>query len=316
MTTAFKKNTNNAAGQLASVIDDNDLSFSLGTGEGAEFPSSGAFWVTFYDTEPEDGEIVLCDSRSSDTFTINASGRGAQGTSATSWAVGTNVALLFTAGAVDEIQAAINAIENGSKTLTSVTASGAMTAASAAIGGGYGSSGVSISSAGNIDANGTIVADGAISGASVTVTGAAAAASAAIGGGYGSSGVSISSAGNIQANGNMTVDGLLSLTRSPSPATISAGTLTVANSYTRVETEGAAATDDVDNIAGLTEPSIVIFRSTSYTRDPTFRHNAGGTGNLRMIGGTNKTLVNTSGRIAFFFDPDLGFAIELLTVTI
>jgi hypothetical protein len=79
---------------------------------------------------------------------------------------------------------------------------GATTPASVVAGGGYGSTGVTISSAGNIQANGTLTVDGAS-----TLTGAV-----GIGGGYGSTGVSISAAGVVQANGALTVDGASTLT--------------------------------------------------------------------------------------------------------
>ena len=59
------------------------------------------------------------------------------------------------------------------------------------IGGGYGDTGATISTAGNVQANGNLTVDG----------------TGSFGGGYGSTGVSISAAGDIQANGDLTVDG-------------------------------------------------------------------------------------------------------------
>lgn len=77
-----------------------------------------------------------------------------------------------------------------------VTSDGALTGASAVIGGGYGDTGATISAAGVGQFNGALTTDGA-----------ATADSAAIGGGYGSTGASISSAGVGQFNGALTTDG-------------------------------------------------------------------------------------------------------------
>lgn len=74
-----------------------------------------------------------------------------------------------------------------------ITTDGALTAGSAVIGGGYGDSGCTISAAGVIQANGAITTDGALT-----------AASAVIGGGFGSTGCTISDAGVIQADGALT----------------------------------------------------------------------------------------------------------------
>jgi len=79
-----------------------------------------------------------------------------------------------------------------------LTTDGALTADSAEIGGGYGSTGASISAAGVAQFNGALTTDGALT-----------ADSAAIGGGYGSTGASISNAGVGQFNGAVTTDGAL-----------------------------------------------------------------------------------------------------------
>ena len=76
----------------------------------------------------------------------------------------------------------------------STAANGSITGA-LTVGGGYGSSGATISSAGALQLNAGLTVDDA----------------ATFGGGYGSTGVSISNAGNIQANGALTVDTTLSV---------------------------------------------------------------------------------------------------------
>lgn len=79
-----------------------------------------------------------------------------------------------------------------------ITTDGALTADSATIGGGYGSTGVTISTLGIIQTNGAITTDAALT-----------AESAVIGGGYGSTGASISAGGEISTNNNIIADGLV-----------------------------------------------------------------------------------------------------------
>jgi hypothetical protein len=88
-----------------------------------------------------------------------------------------------------------------------LTTDGALTADSAAIGGGYGSTGASLSTAGVGQFNGALTTDGALTADNIVCTNAA-----TFGGGYGSTGATISTAGVVQANGTLTVDGASTLT--------------------------------------------------------------------------------------------------------
>lgn len=117
MATSFHKVNNNAESVLASAIDDNDLSAAVQTGDGAEFDTAKQY-LTIGRTVNTPGEVVDVTSRSSDTFTIAT--RGVDGTSATSHEAGDAVECLLVAAHIDEIQDAINAIENGTTTLSSV----------------------------------------------------------------------------------------------------------------------------------------------------------------------------------------------------
>lgn len=72
---------------------------------------------------------------------------------------------------------------------------GAVSALSAHIGGGYGDTGVTISSIGDLSANGLGVFDGNV----------------LIGGGYGDTGITLTSTGNLSANGDAVIDGNLSV---------------------------------------------------------------------------------------------------------
>jgi len=317
MATTFKTHTNNAISTLDTGIDDNDLSIEVAAGEGALFPT-GPCWITLFDDDVTTGEIVLVDSRTTDTFTVNASGRGAQNTIAQSWTAGVNVQLLMTAGGVEQIQDSINNIEDGTTTLTTVTASGAiagasvtatnaLTGASAVIGGGYGSTGATISSAGVIQANGAITTDGALT-----------ADSAVIGGGYGSTGCTISNAGAISADGALTIGGASTLTGAVAcsdditvakflkltiaDATISSGAITATTSRMRVDTEAAAATDDLDTINGGEDGALLFLSTANSSRDVVVRHLGGGTGNIRLDGAANYTLANTSGRVLLMYN--------------
>lgn len=327
MTTTFKQHTNNAISTLNTSIDDNDLAIVVASGDGALYPT-GPCWITLFDDDVTLGEVVLVDSRTSDTFTVNASGRGAQNTIAQSWTAGVNVQLLVTAGAVDQIQDAINNIEDGTTTLTTVTASGAIsglsvtatnaiTGASAVIGGGYGSTGATISSAGVIQANGAITTDGALTADSV-----------AVGGGYGSTGCTISNAGAVSADGNLTIGGTSTLTGAvtcsddvtvskflklvkSSAVSISSGAITATTSWMQIDTEAAAATDDLDTINGGESGAILILRTTSSSRDVVVRHLGGGTGNIRLDGAANFTLLNTSSRLMLMYDDSLSVWVEI-----
>lgn len=86
--------TNLAASTLASGITDSALSFTVASGEGALFPNPGAgeqMKVRIGD------EIILCDSRSSDVFTVNASGRGHESTTAAAHSTSDDVIEVATA---------------------------------------------------------------------------------------------------------------------------------------------------------------------------------------------------------------------------
>lgn len=72
---------------------------------------------------------------------------------------------------------------------------GAVSALSAHIGGGYGNTGVTISSIGDLSANGIGVFDGNV----------------LIGGGYGDTGITLTNTGNLSANGDVVIDGNLSI---------------------------------------------------------------------------------------------------------
>lgn len=92
-------------GALNAAIDDDDLSVVLQSGQGANFPASGAFTIVI------DEEIILIDSRSTDTLTVNASGRGWGGSTAAGHDAGAGVYNYQIKEDFTDLEAAVNALE-------------------------------------------------------------------------------------------------------------------------------------------------------------------------------------------------------------
>jgi len=92
---AFLKVKNRAISTLASGVSDVATEWTVATGEGALFPSSGDFHVTCED------EIVKCTARSDDVLTVV---RAQEGTAAAAHDADKAVQLRITAGIIDEIQ--------------------------------------------------------------------------------------------------------------------------------------------------------------------------------------------------------------------
>ena len=101
--------SNNAYGTLAVGITNSATSLTLGTGEGARFPSPASgdtFKLTLVQltngTETA-WEIVTCTARSNDTLTIV---RAQESTTALAWAMGTRIELRTTAGSLSYLATA------------------------------------------------------------------------------------------------------------------------------------------------------------------------------------------------------------------
>lgn len=101
--TTFLNVKNNAASKLAAAISDSAGSLTVLAGEGARFPSSN-FHVTI------DDEILLCSSRTNDVLTIT---RAQESTGAAAHAKDAAVRLNITAAIIDELVAAITALQAG-----------------------------------------------------------------------------------------------------------------------------------------------------------------------------------------------------------
>lgn len=117
-----------------------------------------------------------------------------------------------------------------------VSFSGTFSAATLDVGGGYGSTGCSISAAGVLQCNGAATTDGAVT-----------ADSAVIGGGFGSTGCTATTAGALACDGNVTTAGSVT-TGGGYPAT--GTTITAAGVF---QTKGAITTD-----SSLTGDSVVV----------------------------------------------------------
>lgn len=98
--TDFKVPLNNADSSLASAITDADVTLTVATGEGVNFPATadGDFWVSI------DAEILLCTSRNIDILTVT---RAAQGTAAAAHDAGAAVELRITQEAIEDIHSNI-----------------------------------------------------------------------------------------------------------------------------------------------------------------------------------------------------------------
>jgi len=103
------KNKNFAFSTLNANILIDGLSVTVLTGEGIRFPSTGYFmaviWGSAYAAPSLDStrEIVKATLTTDDTFAIT---RAQEGTTAKAWPVGSNIALVITAGKLDELEVA------------------------------------------------------------------------------------------------------------------------------------------------------------------------------------------------------------------
>jgi hypothetical protein len=100
-------------------------------------------------------------------------------------------------------------------------------------------------------------------------------------------------------------NGMINLGPSPT-LTIASGVITATKSYHKVDTEAAAATDNLDTINGGTDGDILILRTANIARDVTIKN---GTGNLRTVG--DFTLNYLEDRIMLQYDGDLGVWVEI-----
>lgn len=88
--------------------------------------------------------------------------------------------------------------------------------------------------------------------------------------------------------------------------TIASGVITVDRGYHRVDTEGAAATDDLDTINGGSDGQFLVLASVSNARDVVCKDN---TGNMQLAG--DMTLANSQDTLTLFYNTALSKWVEL-----
>lgn len=82
--------------------------------------------------------------------------------------------------------------------------------------------------------------------------------------------------------------------------TIAGGAFTATSNYHRVDTEGAAATDDLDTINGGVVGMLLVLQSQANTRVVTVRDNAG---NIQLAGSANFALNNIFDKLMLIYTP-------------
>lgn len=107
-------------------------------------------------------------------------------------------------------------------------------------------------------------------------------------------------AGALTGSDDVVVSKFLKLTISD--ATIASGAITATTSRVRLDTEGAAATDDLDTINGGEDGALIILSTNNSARDVVVRHLGGGTGNIRLDGAADYTIPNTSSRLTLMYN--------------
>jgi hypothetical protein len=95
-----------------------------------------------------------------------------------------------------------------------------------------------------------------------------------------------SSDGSFEVTGGLKVSKMLQFGAATS-VTIATGTFAYASTNTRIDTEGAAAIDDLDSITGGVDGDFIILRTVSSARDVVVKHL---TGNIFLFGGRDITL--------------------------
>lgn len=87
----------------------------------------------------------------------------------------------------------------------------------------------------------------------------------------------------------------------PSELTIASGAVTATRSHHTIDTEGDAASDDLDTINGGTEGALLILRAANSNRTVVVKD---GTGNIQI--GGDKTLDNAQDRLTLIYDSSIG----------
>lgn len=88
------------------------------------------------------------------------------------------------------------------------------------------------------------------------------------------------------------------LNLNPNTETISSGAITYSGAHMVIDTEGAAASDDLDTISGANDGDIAIIQISDSSRNVVLKH---GTGNLNLVNGQDVTLDTVTDKIILMF---------------
>ncbi len=289
---------------LATGVNNSATSWVLESGGGTALALGGATYrvLRVYEAPlsglPEDVtavEYIRCSAISTDTLTV---ARAQQGSVAQSWSAGAIVESVLTAADIDDLKTLLNDIET-----RTVLGTAGVVATTGTFGGGFGSTGVTIGSTGTIQADGaaTLGSTLAVTGAS-TLTGA------------------VTHSSTLTQTGVATFNAAAILGAALRPvsifATIASGTVALPASGATlfvVDTEGAAASDNLDSITGGTANDIIILKTNNSGRDVVVKHSVS-TDKFMLVGSANFTLTSISSSIAFIYYA--GVWRELFRVTL
>lgn len=113
-------------------------------------------------------------------------------------------------------------------------------------------------------------------------------------------------------SGDTTLDGVKTFTDplvlSTGTATIATGAVAVTDQVMIIDTEGAAASDDLTTLSDMANGQIVILRIANSARNVVVKHN---TGNILLANETDCTLDNTNDTLVAYYDSALTKAIEI-----
>lgn len=96
------------------------------------------------------------------------------------------------------------------------------------------------------------------------------------------------------------MDGSLNL--ASGSVTIATGAIAAAKPFHSVDTEAAAASDDLDSITGGVAGDFLVLRAANAARTVVVRHIGGGTGNIRLAGAANFSLQDVEDTLVLIFD--------------
>jgi hypothetical protein len=90
--------------------------------------------------------------------------------------------------------------------------------------------------------------------------------------------------------------------------TIASGAVTVTRGFHTIDTEGDAASDDLDTINGGEDGAVLVIRPVHTDRTVVVKHN---TGNIVLQSGADITLDDSTDKCTLIYDADLAKWIDL-----